>query len=62
MSVKLKEIIWMTLHPIQTFIIFTCQHYDIDLDSLKCKKCNKQYRYINASEYVGLISDRKDAK
>ncbi len=52
-------IVWIIKHPIQTYKILVCTHDSIDINTLKCSFCGKQYRSIPARDYVKSIKGIK---
>lgn len=47
----------MLTHPIQTYIIMTCAHTDIDMQTLQCRRCMKQFRIVKSKEYSGYLKE-----
>lgn len=58
----MRVLFWILRHPVLTIKILVCSHDHIDLKSLKCKWCGKQYRFISASEYVSKVASSEPLK
>lgn len=54
---RIRALLWAIRHPIETYKIFSCDHRDIDLKTLICGRCKKQFRFVGMNEYLGKVDN-----